>query len=94
MTNQEITGITIQGARYLQAGQQDMDLNLRLTHLNYAVAYFETVMRYATPADITKLTGIDISQAMDNATALQNAVNLEYMRRLGIQIRVPFAKRW
>lgn len=89
MTDDEVRGITIQGARYLQAAQQDLDLNLQLTHFNYAVAYFEMAMRYAALDRIRQLTGIDVSAAMDLAQHGQNAVNLEYMRRTGIPFRVP-----
>jgi len=90
MTNDEIVGIAVQGARYLQAAQQDVDLNLQLTHYNYAVAYFDAVMRYAAPQEITRVTGIDINKAMDMAQRGQNAVNLAYMQKLGIPIRIPF----
>lgn len=89
MTNDEIVSLTVQGARYLQAAQQDLDLNLRLTHLNYAVAYFEAVMRHVPVGVAERLTGIDLGAAMDLAQRKQNEVNLEYMRIVGIPMRVP-----
>lgn len=92
MTNDEIMGITVQGARYLQAAQQDVDLNLQLTHYNYAVAYFDTVMRYASAQDIARITGVDVVKAMDMAQRGQNAVNIAYMQKLGIPIRIPFVR--
>lgn len=90
MTDDEVRGIVVQGARYLQAAQQDVDLNLQLTHYNYAVAYLDAATRYADAARIARLTGIDVARAMDMAQAGQNAVNIAYMQRLGIRIRVPF----
>jgi len=93
MTDDEIIAITTQGARYLQAAQQDADLNLQLTHYNYAVAYFETVTRHAALARILQLTNIDADAAMAMAQRGQNAVNLEYMQRMGIPLKIPMYRR-
>lgn len=92
MNNEEITDIVVQGARYLQAAQQDRDLNLQLTHYNYAVIYFEIALRYASPELIRNLTNIDARMSLELAKRGQNAVNMQYMRRMAIPVRVPFVR--